>query len=236
MARTASQEPAGRLPGYVPYPYDGAESELYGVPEPEVALDQHHDINDAGPAHEELLFAVYPQGEGPPMDLDPKAEDRLWHAQNEAYGHATHDNPAYWLDDQLHGEGVPPGAPNDQPFLSGHTSIVIHNPAEEQGWGQDPAFRWPRYPHMENGNPYYGLGVHRRNGQKPEEDKDYPWAFAFSLQERDLALRLAILHRAAPGHNVLTSPPTVTHTENMTPAEPIAPYALESIGAEGVTP
>lgn len=45
------------------------------------------------------------------------------------------------------------GPDNDQLFQSGHTSITLVNPANEQGIGRAGRFRWAHYPHVQQFNP-----------------------------------------------------------------------------------
>jgi hypothetical protein len=60
---------------------------------------------------------------------------------------------------------------NEQPYMTGHSQIVVSNPGAEQGWGVGPARRWAHYPFSELGNPVRNAGNHLRMGQ-------LPWAFS----------------------------------------------------------
>ncbi len=97
--------------------------------------------------------------------INPKAEDDYLHevingeTPNGAYGEL-------WVNVEQHGPtGF--GDWNEQPFETGHSQIVLSNPAVEQGWGVGPARRWAHYPHEESPNPYRNEGQHLRNGQLP---------------------------------------------------------------------
>lgn len=140
----------------------------------------------------------------------------------------------YWNDDQLHGTAVPPGAPNDQPFQSGHTQITILNQSAEQGWGQDPALRWPLYPHNQGTFPTYGSGIFRRNGTwAPEKNFLQMYEVITQEQVRDMRLRASKQHRQFGA--VVNNAPTVTNTWNVTPTVPLPWYSVD-VGPEGVGP
>jgi len=62
---------------------------------------------------------------------------------------------------------------NEQPFFTGHSQIVVSNPAAEQGWGVGPARRWAHYPFSELQNPARNARNHLRMGQ-------FPWVTASS--------------------------------------------------------
>src|SRR5581483_1973360 len=89
--------------------------------------------------------------------MPPQADSRT----EEAYLHETINgettNEAYdeeWVNVQQYG---PTGFGNwnddMQVFQTGHSQIVVSNPAAEQGWGVGPARRWAHYPHEESKNP-----------------------------------------------------------------------------------
>lgn len=104
----------------------------------------------------------YPVGQ--PIDTD--AEDEALHQQinGPSGGWASHGyDIGEWVNPS--NPGIPNLGPvNQQPVQSGHSQIVIPNPAAEQGWGLDPAIVNSRYPHSENTNPFYGYARYRRNG------------------------------------------------------------------------
>lgn len=78
-------------------------------------------------------------------------------------------NEAYW-EDVVNNRVFGPqgfGDWNAQPFESGHTQIIVSNPAAEQGWGVGPARRWAHYPKVDSPNPARNEGQHLRNGQLP---------------------------------------------------------------------
>jgi len=144
--------------------------------------------------------------------------------------------PLIWQnDDQQGGLGVPPGALNQQSFQSGHTSITVLNPSAEQGWGQDPALRWPLYPHQQNNFPGYNRnGVFRRNGQWVP-DKNFPtiWFSITDQQARDINLRQAIIHRM---HGVVVADvPTVPSGMTVSPMQ-ASTGGPAPIGEEGIPP
>jgi hypothetical protein len=165
--------------------------------------------------------------------VSPSDEDRQLHKDiNLAFGTLALQLDYHGGNDDQYGY-PPPGAPNVQPFQSGHTSITVHNQSAEQGWGTDPAFKWPRYPHMENKFPGYNAnGVFRRNGQWIQGALLHPRQ-KYMQHQRDMQLRHAIMHRM---HGVIvTDAPSVTHTYNVVPIDPTGqePFA---IGVEGVLP
>jgi hypothetical protein len=172
----------------------------------------------------------------PAPEISPTDEDLLWNRQNLAFGNLAFELDWY-LDPQF--GYPPPGAPNVQDFQSGHTSITVHNFSAEQGWGADPAFKWMRYPHMENHAKAYGWGILRRNGQLPVLPKQYgpggsggsatgsgPYApplhtiATWMQQQRDLLVRTPLMHRL---HEVIVDDPdSVPNTMNVNPVDPLA--------------
>lgn len=50
-------------------------------------------------------------------------------------------------------QGTPGRGPeNFQLFQSAETSMVLTNPADEQGFGRAPTFKWAKYPHVQQFN------------------------------------------------------------------------------------
>ena len=173
----------------------------------------------------------------PPLTelVDHAWEDRALHA----WQSLAHGNGAFaldWENDDQYGY-PPPGAPNDQPWDGGHFAHTPWDPSREQGWGMDPAFRWPRYPHMENHFSRYNQnGQWRREGNYPSFK---PWfggihtdRWLHMQQARDL---LAAHRRQHPPHQVVTQDvPTVPNTFNVQPTSQV--YQPAAIGIEGVLP
>lgn len=168
--------------------------------------------------------------------IDPAWEDRVLHAwQSLAHGQGAF--ALDWENDDQYGY-PPPGAPNMQPWDGGHFAAPhVFDPSREQGWGMDPAFRWPRYPHMENKFTRYNQnGQWRRNGDyrvvKPWFGNIITDRWLHTQQRRDL---LAAGRRMSPPHEVITKDiPTVPHTMNVSQLTPY--YVPEPIGAEGILP
>src|SRR5581483_1385382 len=113
------------------------------------------------PGDQGVAYAV-----SPPPAMNPQAEEDWLHevingeTPNGAYGED-------WVNPQQYGPtGFGPW--NDQSiFQTGHSQIVVSNPASEQGWGVGPARRWAHYPQEDSPNPYRNEGQHLRNGQLP---------------------------------------------------------------------
>ena len=176
-----------------------------------------------------------PEAAPPAPPIDHDREDRNLHA----WQSLAHGNGAFaldWENDHQYGY-PPPGAPNVQPWDGGHFSVTPWDPSREQGWGMDPAFRWARYPHMENHfSRYNQAGQYRRNGSypvyKPLFGTILTDRWLHTQQRRDL---LAALRRAPGPHEVVTQDvPTVPHTMNVQQAG--AYYVPAPIGIEGVLP
>jgi hypothetical protein len=90
-------------------------------------------------------------------------------AERQAQHEWIHGTPwkGYDLEEWVNPEnpGIPNLGPvNDQPFYSGHTNAVPHNASAEQGWGLDPAILYPRFPKVQNTNPFWSVGAFRRMG------------------------------------------------------------------------
>lgn len=58
-----------------------------------------------------------------------------------------------WVADIWQAEPAERGPFNLQQFQSGHTSIVPTNPADEQGMGRAPGWRWAHLPHVQQFDP-----------------------------------------------------------------------------------
>lgn len=199
--------------------YPSAPQEGQGVGR----VPQRHQPQDEGPLWTELEAGVLPADR---IELSP-AEDL--HARiNVAYGHDA--LPLNWHNDAQYGY-PPPGAPNEQAFESGHTQITVLNQSAEQGWGTDPAFAWPRYPHMENHARAYSWGLARRFGEM-KAPKEFRAIQQGMQQRRDLLLRDILAHRVhgAIFGDAATVPWTYT-TRQVSPYYQPAP-----IGHEGVLP
>lgn len=177
------------------------------------------------PAYDELSAGVPPDASS--IELSP-AED-LHRRINLAYGHDALQLD-YYLDQQY--GAPPPGAPNQQPFQSGHTQVTVHNQSAEQGWGADPAFAWPRYPHMENHARAYNWGTARRNGGYLAP-KDFRRITAGMQQSRDLLLSPIVTH-LGPHGTVVRDAATAPYTYSVQQVS--QSYAPAPIGAEGVLP
>lgn len=189
--------------------------------------DETYPIDAPDPALYSLIVPVVPEDDGTyihehmNLPVNWREESRVLEDE-------------YWNDDQLDGTAVPPGAPNDQPFQSGHTQITVLNQSAEQGYGQDPALRWARYPHYSNSFPGYAAGTHRRNGGYPAEKNFLQMYEIISEgQIRDMSARHTKQHRVFGA--IVADAPTVPHTYNVTPIDPL-PFYSEPIGSAGVTP
>lgn len=176
------------------------------------------------PAYEQFDAGVLPASE---IEMSP-SEDL--HARiNLAFGHdALHLD---WYNDPQFG-WPPPGAPNVQDFQSGHTQVIVQNQAAEQGALTDPAFIWPRYPHMENHARAYNWGTARRNGGLLAP-KSFRPMIAGMQQYRDLLLQPVVTRHGAH-QTVVASTPSVPNTYSVRQVNPF--YVPDPIGAEGVLP
>lgn len=196
---------------------------LPGAPEPQLIPSRH--TND-----EPALFAQPERAYVPPVGAEIGHEDQMldqW--TNLAFGHLALQLD--WYNDDQYGY-PPPGAPNEQAFQSGHTSITVINQSAEQGYGKDPAFTWPRYPHMENHFPGYATGTLRRNGEWTAA-KIFADYYGRTQQLRDLLVRDALTHRQ---HGVVVADaPSVSNTYNVPRIDPTL-QAAESFGEAGVPP
>lgn len=163
--------------------------------------------------------------------IDVAAEDEFLHEQ--LHGTPWHGYEILeWVNPE--NPGIPNlGPPNEQDFQSGHTSIVVHNSSAEQGWGMDPALLVARYPKVQNTNPFYATGTHRRNGE-------FPWAVAglpfADLTQQNVQLSHVGRRRTSSVHGKLADiPPFVPYSENVVPVQGNAgPLNLIPDGAEGI--
>ena len=164
----------------------------------------------------------------PASSIEFSHTEDLHNRINLAWGHDALQLD-YYIDDQY--GYPPPGAPNQQDFQSGHTQITIPNQAAEQGWGTDPAFAWPRYPHMENHARAYSWGVARRNGQL-EAPKDFRPMIAGMQQARDQLFQN--FQRKGIHQATVQAVGTVPNTYSVRQISQY--YEPAPIGAEGVLP
>lgn len=98
-----------------------------------------------------------------PDQFDQSFDDMHTPVRNRPESAIVHDYP----DPQY---GAPaPGATNETDnFQSGPNQAVLLDRTLEAGWGTDPVFRpAARFSHYESHNPYYSMGIHRRNGAYP---------------------------------------------------------------------
>lgn len=178
------------------------------------------------------LWDAYIEAPVPPVDLREQGEAEA--LITAPAGYSAYDLGLAWDNDPQYG-WPPPGAPNEQPFMSGHTQIVVHDPTDEQGWGQDPAFAWPaRYPHMEGHNPYYGMGIARRNGSWPVAKNPLYYTEVME-QVRNMSFRR---YQRTGRHGVIVAGyPSVTNTANTFPVQQAGPYSTFDYPTdEGVPP
>lgn len=182
---------------------------------------------------------IYTETVAPPFQPLIGVNHALEDQQLHAWQNLAHGNGAFaldWENDHQYGY-PPPGAPNDQPWDGGHYAHTPWDPSREQGWGMDPAFRWPRYPHMENHfSRYNQAGQWRREGNhpvfKPLAGDIRTDRWLHTQQARDLR---AAARRAAGPHQVITQDvPTVPNTMNVQPVSSY--YTPADIGIEGVLP
>lgn len=170
---------------------------------------------------------------GPPADVEAAATTDVLALTRDAFP-LDFPAPHWWNDDQLDGLGVAPGPLNDaQPIESGHTQIVLLNPAAEQGWdawsGRTPLARVAR---QFNNFPGYSADVNRRHGY-PAEKYDEPLA-PQTQQYRDLLLAELKVRGI---HNVLIADvPSVPFTEQVMVENPLDLMPEPAIGPEGVLP
>ena len=209
------------------------------IPQP----TRHGGSLPTGPEHQPVPYRLTPPwGEQPIYDehVDAPAppilavDHRLEDEQLHAWQNVAHGNGAFaldWENDHQYGY-PPPGAPNDQPWDGGHFAHTPWDPSREQGWGMDPAFRWPRYPHMENHFSRYNQnGQWRREGNHPTFKASPMW-WSRMQQRRDL---IAAGRRSAGPHQIVTrDAPTVPHTQNVQAVSQF--YAPDPIGIEGILP
>lgn len=163
-------------------------------------------------------------------------DDELLTVISDAY---TSDIPEWnWENDpQYYGLGVPPGVPNfNQPFETGHSQIVVLNPAAENGWdewsGKPKLARVARH---ENDFKGYNAGTSRGHmvnvaylQANARQSAQY-----FTQQHRDLLL--ATLQKRGLHGYVVQDVPQMSYTDQVQWVDPAtsgadAPY----IGEEGI--
>ena len=214
----------------IPQPF-GAGGSLPTGPEPQAVP-----YRGTPPWGEQPIYTEAEPQAAPPIPLiDHTWEDQVLHAW-QSFAHGNGAFALDWENDDQYGY-PPPGAPNVQAWDGGHFAHTAWDPSREQGWGMDPAFRWPRYPHMENHfSRYNQYGQWRREGNYPVVKALFGSILTdrwlHTQQRRDL---LAALRRSAGAHEVVTQDvPTVPHTMNVAQMTPY--YTPAPIGIEGVLP
>jgi len=196
-------------------------------------------IDGTPPYGEPVLYPVLPSDPGQPWDsvsaiyrdsvmIDHASEEAMLHHQaHDALGQGT---PAvrYPLTGKYAvlptNPGIPNlGPPNRQANQSGHTSIIVHNPSSEQGWGLDPAILTPRFPRAAGDNRYYArLSGYRRNGSM--DVLVSPPQIAWVTQGKRMSL-FARLRQASKMHGALADvSPSVPFSAN----QPIGPAIFQN--------
>lgn len=110
------------------------------------------------------------------------------------------------------------GPPNNQPFQSGHTSIVPTNPASEQGVGRAPGWQWAHYPHVQQFNVEWVNGqTLLLDGQDPQAMLG-PGAYRAGrspiwLQALENYRQLPDQKHVWPAYAVVNQPPSQTFTD-----------------------
>lgn len=150
--------------GYASLDVTGTQAAVY--PSEEALWAQGPPINDPG---DQGVAYVSDDGLTPgPAPASAAAANATEEFIHEVMNGET-PNEAYW-EDVVNNRVIGPqgfGDWNQQPYFTGHTQIVLSDPASEQGWGVGPARRWAHYPKVDSPNPARNEGQHLRNGQLP---------------------------------------------------------------------
>lgn len=204
----ATADPYGTLADGI-YTYIDSDGELQAIPNTgtppfgEPVLNTELELED-------------PIAGAPVAPVDPplalSAEEDFLHEQ-------LHGAPWHGYHGDANVNPANPGIPNlgpvgEQPYMSAHTSALIHNSSAEQGWGLDPAILLPRYPQAQGVNPYYrNLGTHRRMG-----DLEYvPTAVPFGdLTQQNVQLQWQLRRRVSQSHGAqVDNPPPMSYAERV---------------------
>jgi hypothetical protein len=147
-------------------------------------------------------------------------DGRAWHGYQADLG-VNPQNP-----------GVPNlGPANVQDFQTGDSQIVRHVPAAEQGWGLDPAILVPRFPHVENTNPYWDSFAHRRMGDLEWVPQDMPFG---DLTAQNVELYWRGYKRPSRLHGRLVDQPPAIPYSYQVPVGQAGPLDLIPVGDEAV--
>lgn len=209
------------------YPAPYTNTPPYGEPTP---------LNEITPQAE--VDAQY----NAPAEPQGITDDELLTDISDAYGQ---DFPApEWANDpQYYGLGVPPGVPAwDQPYETGHSQIVLPNPASERGWdawsGKPELARTARHENdfpAPGGGKGYNAGTSRGHmvnvaylQANARRSADY-----FTQQHRDLLL--SELKKRGVHNVVIQDVPAVTYSDQIPWVDPGNSGAnAQPIGEAGV--
>jgi hypothetical protein len=149
---------------------------------------------------------------------------------------STFPAPEWENDPQYYGLGVPPGVPNwNQPVETGHSQIVLPNPAAENGWdewsGKPKIARVARH---ENDFTGYNKGTsrgHMLDTVALGQQKRAKWMF--TSQTRDLML--AEIQKRGLHNVVVQDVPQMSYTDQVSWVDPSTSGAnVTDIGEAGV--
>lgn len=209
------------------YPAPYTNTPPYGEPTPVQELQTEQEIEGE----------LYPAA-----DLQGITDDELLTDISDAYGHIF-PAPEWANDPQYYGLGVPPGTPAwDQPYETGHSQIILPNPAAERGWdawsGKPELSRTARH---ENDFPAPGGGKGYNAGTSRGHMVNTAWLQAnskqapdyFTQQRRDLLL--SELMRRGIHNRIVQDVPAVTYSDQIPWIDPATSGANEpTISEAGV--
>lgn len=178
------------------------------------------------PVQELMPESVIDGAYKPAADLQGYTDDELLPIISDAYP-SDFPAPEWENDPQYFGLGVPPGVPAwDQPIESGHTQIIVPNPAAEVGWdewsGKPKLARVARH---ENDFKGYGKGASRGHMIDVRALQGKDSAVYFTQQQRDLML--SELQKRGIHNVVVQDVPAQTYTDQVTWVDPANSNAQE---------